>query len=90
MLHCQDVWKQNLLSPEYPIVRVWCRFDMFQNKFHRDCPGQGTWHGELSKEYLSPDDDVKDLVENGERMWCNHCERGLIFPNTCTVHTDSD
>jgi hypothetical protein len=32
----------NLLPPEYPIVRVWCRFYMFENKFHRDCPGQGT------------------------------------------------
>jgi hypothetical protein len=33
---------EKLLSPEYPLVRAWCRFDMFSHKFHRDCPCQGT------------------------------------------------
>jgi hypothetical protein len=40
---------ERLLPPEYPSVRVWCRFDMFSHKFHHDCPGQGTWHTEMVK-----------------------------------------
>jgi hypothetical protein len=38
----QSVETVKHLPPEYPLVRVWCRFVMFPHKFHRDCPGQGT------------------------------------------------
>jgi hypothetical protein len=66
----QRVHVRKLLPPEYPIVRVWCKFDMntIQYKFHRDCPGQGTWHAELSRAYSSPADAVKDLAELKETL----------------------
>jgi hypothetical protein len=85
--HCVD--NEKLMQPEYPTVRVWCRFDMFHNKVHRDCPGRGTWHAEMCKDYASPADDIKELVELKETMWCSHCERGLFVPNTCSDHLDS-
>jgi hypothetical protein len=62
---------------------------MFHNKFHRDYPGRGTWHAKMFKDYASPADAIKELVELKETMWCSHCERGLFFPNTCSVHLDS-
>jgi hypothetical protein len=70
---------ERLLVPEYPSVRVWCRFDMFSHKFHRDCPGQGTKHTEMFKKYSPHVGVVKDLLEMKETIWCNHCEKGLFF-----------
>jgi hypothetical protein len=66
----QRVHIRKLLPPEYPIVRVWCKFDtnMFQYKFHRNCPGQGTWHAELARAYSSPAYAVKDLTELKETV----------------------
>jgi hypothetical protein len=84
--HCVDTEKP--MSPEYSTVRVCCRFDMFHNKFHRDCPGRGTWPAEMCKDYASPADVIKKLVELRETMWCSHCERELFFPITCTDHID--
>jgi hypothetical protein len=88
----QSVDTEKFLPPEYPLVRVWCKFDMnmFQYKFHRNCPGQGTWRAELSKAYSSPADAFKDLTELKETMWCSHCDKGLFIPNTCASHADTD
>jgi hypothetical protein len=79
---------EKLPPPEYPVVRVWCKFDinMIQHKFHRICPGRVTWHAELSTEYATTADAVKDLVELKETLWCSHCERGLFIPKTCATH----
>jgi hypothetical protein len=86
------VYIGKLLPTEYPVVRVWCKFDinMIQHKFHRRCPGRGTWHAVLSTSYSSPADTVKDLVELKETLWCSHCERGLFIPKTCAIHPDTD
>jgi hypothetical protein len=63
---------ERLLPPEYPSIRIWFRFDTFSHKFHRDCPGRGTWHTEMGKRYSSHADIIRDLVELYETMWCNH------------------
>jgi hypothetical protein len=62
---------------------------MFHNKLHRDSPGRGTKHAEMCKDYASPADAIEELVELKETMWCSHCKRGLLFPNTCPDHLDS-
>jgi hypothetical protein len=76
-----NVETEKLLPPEYTLVRVWCRFHMFSQKFQRDCPGQGTWHAAMSKEYSTPADVIKDLVEQRETMWCSHCEKEFFSKN---------
>ena len=46
---------QNLLPPEYPSIRLWFRYQRnFEHKLHRDCPGLGSWHGELECDYELP------------------------------------
>jgi len=32
-------------------IRVNFKFDNFQNKFHLNCPGEGSWHGQISRTY---------------------------------------
>jgi hypothetical protein len=82
----QRVHIRKLLPPEYSMVRVWCKFskNMFQYKFHRECLGQGTWHAELSRAYSSPAEEVKDLAELKETLWCSHCDSSKWPP---LVHT---
>ena len=44
-----EVEVYNLLPPEFPDVRIWFRYHhpVFEQKFHRDCPGAGAWHVEI-------------------------------------------
>ena len=41
------------LPPEFPKVRLWFRYDSFDRKFLRDCPGEGSWHAYISREFSS-------------------------------------
>jgi len=35
----ERVYYSQLLPPEYPSIRLWFRYDTFQQKLHLDCPG---------------------------------------------------
>ena len=33
---------------------------------------------------------IEDLISHKQHFWCNHCEKGLFFPNTCLVHGEEE
>jgi hypothetical protein len=76
----------NLLTPEFPEVRIWFRYDHpdFEQKFHRDCPdaGEDSWHVEMCHSFLFFVNAIHSLASEEETYWC-HCRRGLFLPNSC-------
>ena len=79
----------NLLPPEYPSICLWFRCQQDSPyRFHRDCPGLGIWHSGMDGEYESFQEVLSDLIRLKDQFWCNHCERGLFFPKTCTIHSE--
>jgi hypothetical protein len=78
----------NLLPSEYPLVRIWFRCDSarFESKFHEECSGAGSWWGScMSHIFPSRIAAIEVLLNDKELLWCQHCGRGLFFPNCCTL-----
>jgi len=81
----------NLLPPEVPAVRLWYRHEINSSyKYHHDCPGAGSWDSHTEKTYTPDAAMIEDLISHKEHFWCNHCEKGLFFPNTCLVHGEEE
>jgi hypothetical protein len=75
-----------LLPPEFPLIRIKCRFHTFENKFHECCPGIGEWNTEMAASFVNVEAAVQSLVNDERQYWCNHGDRGLFFPIVCTNH----
>jgi hypothetical protein len=41
-------------------------------------------------DYEYYDDVLSDLIQLKDTFWCHHCERGLFFPNTCSVYVENE
>ena len=69
----KQVDPDNLLPPEFPEVRIWFRYEYpdIEHKFHRDCPGAGSRHGELSHTFPSVDIAIHSLATEEEKYWCH-------------------
>ena len=69
-----------VLPPEFPKVRLWFRYDSFDGKFHRDCPSEGSWHAQISREFSSVEDAILALkdTEQKDTFWCSSCNKGLF------------
>jgi hypothetical protein len=70
-----------LLPPEFPFIRIWCRFHTFENKHHDGCPGRGEWTTEMMAAFVNVEAAVQNLVNNERQYWCSHCDKGLFFPH---------
>ena len=81
----KQVDPDNLLPPEFHEVRIWFRYKHpdIEHKFHRDCPGAGSWHAELSHAFLSVAVAIHSLASEEETYWCRHYGHGIFFPNSC-------
>jgi hypothetical protein len=42
----------------------------------------------MESDYESYEDILSDLFRFKNQCWCQHCERRLFFPKTCTIHSD--
>jgi hypothetical protein len=72
-----------LLPPEDPNVRIRFHFQAIQYRLHRECPGEGLWEGDLRHTFSTFDDAIRELANEKQKYWCQHCSKGLFFPNTC-------
>jgi len=79
-----------LLPPEFPSIQICFRYDNFQTKFHRDCPGKGSWHGQISHTFELITEPISALSDKNQKntFWCSVCDKGLFFPKTCKLHPD--
>ena len=55
------------LPPEFPQIRLWFRYDSFDRKFNRDCPGEGSWHAQISREFSSIEDAISALKDTEQK-----------------------
>ena len=91
-IRCSNrVPQAKFLPPEAPVVRIWYRHDVNSPlKFHRDCPGDGSWASQTERTYKFAEEMIEDLITHKQLFWCHHCEKGLFFPNSCPVHKDGE
>ena len=40
-----------LISPGFPLIRISFCYNSFETKFHHDCPGEGSWPGQISRTF---------------------------------------
>ena len=87
-VNSERVHFEQLLPPEFSSIRIWFRYDSFEIKFHRHCPGEGSWHGQISRTFDVISDAILALSDENQKdtFWCKTCNRGLFFPNTCRLH----
>ena len=82
----------HILPPKFPVVRLLFRSSSvcFDRKFHRDSPGEGSWHAQASREFRSEEDAILSLKDIAQKntFWCSFCDKGLFFPNQCDDHPD--
>jgi len=81
-----------LLPPEYPSIRLWFRYDNFQHKLHRHCPGKGSWHAQFARDFMFASEAVSALAGEEQKFtfWCIFYSKGLFFPKTCAEHSEED
>ena len=75
-----------LLPPEHPSIRLWFSCDRFVDKYQQTCPNDGPWDNRMASEYTSRGAALRTLSVCKDRFWCRHCERGLFFPRSCSIH----
>jgi len=72
---------QQLLSPDFPDIRLHFRCDVFAYKLRHHCPGSGMWKA-LMEHTFSSESEAKSIVGLEIAYWCRHCKRGSSFiPN---------
>ena len=47
-VNSEQVHFEQLLPPEFPLIRIRFRYESFEIKFHRNCLGEGSRHGQIS------------------------------------------
>ena len=57
-----------LLPPEFPTIRLWFRYDSFDRKFHRNCPGEGSWHDQISRDFTPIADVISALIDKEQKI----------------------
>jgi len=80
-------WR-NLLPPEFPSIHISFRYNSFDTKLHHNCPGEGLWPGQISRDFDLHVTAMETLADDNQNntFWCSACERGLFFPKTCNIH----
>ena len=48
-------------------LRLWFRYDSFERKFRRNCPGEGSWHAQISREFPSFEDAISALKNTEQK-----------------------
>ena len=76
-----------VLPPEFPVIRLFFRYDSFDRKLHRDCPGEGSWHARVSREFRSEQDAILALKNTSQKhtFWCSFCDKGLFSLINVTI-----
>ena len=88
VVNSDQVHFEQLLPPEFPLIRIRYFYKSFEFKFHRNCPGEASRHGRISLNFKDISDAVLALSDESKKdtFWCKTCNRGLFFPNTCRLH----
>ena len=56
-----------VLPPEFPTIRLFFRYDSLDRKFHRDCPGEGSWHAQASRKFSSVEEAILALKDTAQK-----------------------
>jgi len=80
-------WR-NLLPPEFHSIHISFRYNSFNTKLHYNCPGEGSWQGQISRDFDLHVTAMETLADDNQNntFWWSACERGLFFPKTCGIH----
>ena len=46
-VNSEQVHFEQLLPLQFPLIRIRFRYESFEIKFHRNCPGEGKRHGKI-------------------------------------------
>ena len=74
-----------LRPPGLQSIQVYVKYDTLQTKFHRDFPGEGLWHGQISRNLELIPETISDKNKEST-FWCSVCDKGLFFPKNCKLH----
>jgi len=82
-----EVEMENLLTPEFPEVRIWYRHNPphYGRKYHRGCPGAGDWHSETCHTFSNVYAAIDNLAKDEETFWCHFCHKGLFSPTPALI-----
>ena len=81
--------EERLLPPEFPLIKLWFSFNIFQYKYHLECPGAGACPTKMTTQFVSREAAVRALSVWKDRFWCEYCEGGLLFPVACRDHPNA-
>ena len=77
---------RRLHPPNFPVICLRFRCDVFSYKRHHNCPGDGTWEVEIKRTCRSDIDTIRYLAVLKNLFWCRYCKRGLFFYLICLRH----
>jgi len=55
--------------PELTSMRIWYLYDTFGIKFHRYCPGEGSWQGQISSTFEVISDAILALSDENKKIY---------------------
>ena len=57
-----------LLPPGFLSILISFRYESFETKFHHDCPGEGSWHGQISRTFEEFSDAYLALAHENQNL----------------------
>ena len=76
-----------VLPPEFPVIRLFFKYDTFDRKLHRNCPDEGSWHAQISRKFRSVESAILALKDTAQKhtFWCSFCDKGLFSLTNVTI-----
>ena len=77
---------QRLFPPNFPVIRLRFRCDVFSHKLHHHCQGNGTGEVEMKWTFRSNIETIRYLAVLENLFWFRYCKRGLFYYPICLRH----
>ena len=65
-------WR-NLPPPEFPSIHISFQYNSFDTKIHYNCPGEGSWQGQISRDFDLHVTAMETLADGNQKntFWCS-------------------